>query len=144
MSYIQQFFTSRDNNANSETFVGQVGRLWWDPETNQIYSSDGETPGGVPLSGGGGGSGTVTQVNTGTGTLTVNAPTGTPYDGQKLLFRIQSTNSLTFVFNAIFIGSTDLAPPTVTSGGSKYDYMGWMYNSGDTKWNLISRNFGFV
>ena len=85
-----------------------------------------------------------TQENTGTGTLTVNAPTGTPYDGQKLLFRIKSTNSLTFSFNAIFIGSTDLAPPTVTSGGSKFDYMGWMYNSGDTKWNLISRNFGFV
>lgn len=55
MSYIQQFFTSRDNNANAETFVGQEGRLWWDPTTNQIYSSDGETPGGIPLAGGGGG-----------------------------------------------------------------------------------------
>jgi hypothetical protein len=54
MSYIQQFFTSRDNNANAETFVGQEGRLWWDPVTNQIYSSDGNTPGGIPLSGGGG------------------------------------------------------------------------------------------
>jgi hypothetical protein len=58
MSYIQQFFTSRDNNANAETFVGQTGRLWWDPVTNQIYSSDGNTPGGIPLSGGGGGNGT--------------------------------------------------------------------------------------
>jgi hypothetical protein len=54
MSYIQQFFTSRDNNANAETFVGQEGRLWWNPLTNQIYSSNGSTPGGVPLSGGGG------------------------------------------------------------------------------------------
>jgi hypothetical protein len=85
-----------------------------------------------------------TQTNTGSGTVTINAPTGTPYDGQKLLFRIQSTNSLTFSFNAIFNGSTDLAPPTVTSGSNKYDYMGWMYNTGDSKWNLISRNFGFV
>jgi hypothetical protein len=55
MSYIQQFFTSRDNNANAETFVGQEGRLWWDPVTNQIYSSDGNTPGGIPLAGGSGG-----------------------------------------------------------------------------------------
>ena len=54
MSFIQQFFTSRDNNANAETFVGQEGRLWWDPVTNQIYSSDGSTPGGIPLAGGGG------------------------------------------------------------------------------------------
>jgi hypothetical protein len=54
MSFIQQFFTSRDNNANAETFVGQEGRLWWDPVTNQIYSSDGNTPGGIPLAGGGG------------------------------------------------------------------------------------------
>lgn len=58
MSFIQQFFTSRDNNANAETFVGQEGRLWWDPITNQIYSSDGSTPGGIPLAGGGGGNGT--------------------------------------------------------------------------------------
>lgn len=58
MSFIQQFFTSRDNNANAETFVGQEGRLWWDPVTNQIYSSDGSTPGGIPLAGGGGGNGT--------------------------------------------------------------------------------------
>jgi len=54
MSYIQNFFTSRDNNANAETYVGQVGRLWWDPTTNQIYYSDGSTPGGIALSGGGG------------------------------------------------------------------------------------------
>lgn len=58
MSYIQQFFTSRDNNANAETFVGQQGRLWWDPVTNKIYYSDGSTPGGIAVSGGTGGNGT--------------------------------------------------------------------------------------
>jgi len=60
MSYIQNFFTSRDNNANAETYVGQLGRLWWDPETNQIYYSDGSTPGGIPVTSGGGGGGNVT------------------------------------------------------------------------------------
>jgi filamentous hemagglutinin len=87
MSYIQQFFTSRDNNANAETFVGQEGRLWWDPITNQIYSSDGNTPGGIPLSGGGGGNGSPGGSNSqvqfnqagnfgGSANLTFNSTTG--------------------------------------------------------------------
>jgi hypothetical protein len=52
---IQKFFTSRDNNANSATYVGQEQRLWYDPVTNAIYVSDGSTVGGVMVSGGGGG-----------------------------------------------------------------------------------------
>ena len=87
MSFIQQFFTSRDNNANAETFVGQEGRLWFNPVTNQIYSSDGNTPGGIPLAGGGGGNGTPGGLNGqvqfnqagsfgGTANLTINSATG--------------------------------------------------------------------
>jgi hypothetical protein len=87
MSFIQNFFTSRDNNANAETFVGQEGRLWFNPVTNQIYSSDGNTPGGIPLAGGGGGNGTPGGSNSqvqfnnngafgGTANLTINSATG--------------------------------------------------------------------
>jgi hypothetical protein len=50
MSFIQNLFTSRDNNANAETYVGQEGRIWWDPDTNAFYSSDGNTAGGIPVS----------------------------------------------------------------------------------------------
>lgn len=46
---IQNFFTSRENNANAETYVGQQGRLWHDSATNTIYVSDGTTPGGIPI-----------------------------------------------------------------------------------------------
>ena len=53
MSFIQNLFTSRDNNANSATYVGQQDRLWWDPVTNRFYYSDGNTPGGFPVGGGG-------------------------------------------------------------------------------------------
>jgi len=60
---IQRFFTSRDNNANAITFVGQEQRLWYDPATNAIYVSDGVTPGGIPVSGGGGGNGTPSGPN---------------------------------------------------------------------------------
>jgi hypothetical protein len=85
-----------------------------------------------------------TQANTqGTGTLTVNAPTGTLTNGQKIIFRLRSTNVQTFSWNAAFTGSTDVALPTVSSGSSKYDYMGFMYNSTSATWQLVAKNFGF-
>lgn len=49
MSYIQNLYTSRDNNANAATYVGQQNRLWWDPVTNAFYSSNGNTPGGIAV-----------------------------------------------------------------------------------------------
>ena len=49
MSFIQNFFTSRDNNANTETYLGQQDRLWYNPDTNSIRISDGVTPGGLPI-----------------------------------------------------------------------------------------------
>ena len=60
------------------------------------------------------------------------------------MIRLQATNTQTFSFNAVFNGSLDLSLPTVSSNGSKYDYLGFIYNSGATKWNFITRNFGFV
>jgi hypothetical protein len=85
-----------------------------------------------------------TQANTqALGTLTINAPTGTPFNGQKLVFRLQSTNVQTFSWNAIFAGSTDLTLPTTSSGASKYDYMGFIYNSTAAKWQILAKNFGF-
>jgi hypothetical protein len=56
LAFIQNLFSSRDNNADSANNVGQQGRLWWDPITNRFYASDGVTPGGIPV----GGSGNVT------------------------------------------------------------------------------------
>ena len=46
---IQNFFTSRDNNVDADTYVGQDGRLWYRIDTNNIWISDGATPGGIPL-----------------------------------------------------------------------------------------------
>jgi hypothetical protein len=84
------------------------------------------------------------QVNTqAAGTLTINAPTGTLVDGQKLTLRLQATNAQTFSFNGVFAGSTDLPLPLTSSSGSKYDYLGFIYNSTAAKWQLIAKNFGF-
>jgi len=84
------------------------------------------------------------QTNTQTaGTLTVNAPTGTPINGQKFILRLKCTNAQTFSWNAIFAGSTDLILPTATTGTSKYDYVGFIYNSTAVKWQLLAKVFGF-
>lgn len=77
------------------------------------------------------------------GTLTINAPTGTPVDGQKLLLRIRTLNVQTYSWNAIFLGSSDLPLPVATAGSSKYEYIGFVYNSQATKWHLLSSIVGF-
>ena len=64
MSFIQNLFTSRDNNANANTYVGQQDRIWWDPITNAFYYSDGNTAGGILISGGSSGNGTVGGLDT--------------------------------------------------------------------------------
>ena len=85
----------------------------------------------------------VSQVNTqGAGTLTFNAPTGTPTDGQQLMLRVKLTNTQTTSFNAIYRGSTDLALPAALAG-SKTHYLGFIYNSTDTKYDLLALNQGF-
>lgn len=49
MASLQNFYTSRDNNANADSYVGQLDRLWYNPTLNSIYVSDGSTPGGLPV-----------------------------------------------------------------------------------------------
>jgi hypothetical protein len=84
------------------------------------------------------------QTNTqAAGTLTINAVTGTLYNGQKIIFRLKSTNVQTFSWNAVFAGSTDLSLPTSSTGSSKYDYVGFIYNTDASKWQIVAKNFGF-
>ena len=77
-----------------------------------------------------------------TGTLTMNAPTGTPVDGQRLTIRIKSTNVQTFSWNAAYVGGT-AALPTATTGSSKYDYFLFVYNAGASNWDYIATATGF-
>ena len=59
--YIQKLFTSRDNftqgnvqeaQANAASYVGQEGRIWWNPVYNAFYYSNGNTPGGIMIGSG--------------------------------------------------------------------------------------------
>lgn len=86
----------------------------------------------------------VVQANTqSAGTLTVNAPTGTPVDGQKLTMRISSTSVQTFDWDEIYRGSTSLPLPTASSGGGDYDYFGWLYNAVSETWDYVGGAAGF-
>jgi hypothetical protein len=77
------------------------------------------------------------------GTLTINAPTGTPVNGQRFIFRLQSTNQQTFSWNGIFQCSNDASLPSLSTGSDKYDYMGFVYNTTAVKWQMVAKNFGF-
>jgi hypothetical protein len=82
-----------------------------------------------------GASDTFTIANT-TGSIAVT-------DGQRLMMRIQATNSQTLAFQAQFDGSTDLPLPTSLTGSSKVDYLGFVYNTTPGHWQLVAKNFGF-
>jgi hypothetical protein len=70
---IQNFYTSRDNKLDGNTYVGQFGRLWYNPDTNSIYASDGVTVGGIPVA-------LATGANATFDTITVNTVTSTSGD----------------------------------------------------------------
>jgi hypothetical protein len=59
------------------------------------------------------------------------------------VFRLSSTAVQTFAWNAIYQGSTDSPLPSASSGASKTDYMGFIYNTSNSKWQMLAKNFGF-
>ena len=76
------------------------------------------------------------------GNFTINAPTGTPADGQVLIFRLKCTNAQTYGWNSAYRGSADYPLPTVSSAG-KTDYIGFEYNAVDAKWDYVPMPAGY-
>jgi hypothetical protein len=69
--------------------------------------------------------------------LTINAPTGTPVDGNKLIFRfLDNGTTRTLTWNATYtvIGTT---LPTATTA-NKMVYVGCIYNAANTRWDVIA------
>jgi|PlaIllAssembly_1097288.scaffolds.fasta_scaffold684929_2 hypothetical protein len=67
---------------------------------------------------------------------TVEAPSGTPVHGHKLLLRIKDDGTArTLAWNAIF--RELIALPTTTVAG-KVLYVGFTYNDTDSKWDVIA------
>lgn len=71
------------------------------------------------------------------GALLFNNPSGTPVEGQKLIIRIKdNATARALTYGTQFRASTDLVLPTTTVL-SKTLYMGFMFNSTDTKWDML-------
>lgn len=74
---------------------------------------------------------------TATGALTINAPTGTPVNGQGLVLRIADNGTArTIAFNAAYVAAVGASLPTTTVVG-KYLYVACVYNSTAAKWDVV-------
>lgn len=72
------------------------------------------------------------------GALKLNNPSGTPVQGQKLLVRIKDNGTArALTYDTQYRASTDLPLPTTTVL-SKTLYMGFIWNSTDSKWDLLA------
>ncbi len=135
--FIQNLFTSRDNftqgnvlqaQANAAAYVGQSGRIWWNPVPNAFYYSDGNTPGGFIIGGGSSGNGLPSgPVNS----LQVNAGNGNFGGSSNLTFNgtlvsvIGNVQAINFLGNGSQLTGLPLTPP----GGSNTQVQ---YNNNNT------------
>lgn len=70
--------------------------------------------------------------------LTINAPTGTPVDGQRLIFRIlDNGTSRSLTWNATYVSMTSLSLPSATTA-NKTTYVGCIYNANNTRWDVVA------
>jgi len=68
----------------------------------------------------------------------LQAPSGTPVNGNKLIVRIKDDGTArALTYNAIYSGIVDTLPSTTTA--SKVLYMGFIYNSTTSKWEMIAK-----
>jgi len=69
--------------------------------------------------------------------LTINAPIGTPVNGDKLIFRfLDNGTARLLTWNATFTVINVTLPTTTTI--SKTTYVGCIYNTNNTRWDVLS------
>jgi|NOAtaT_7_FD_contig_41_2968157_length_4387_multi_4_in_0_out_0_3 hypothetical protein len=69
---------------------------------------------------------------------TFQTPTGNPTEGQSLQIRITSSLQRSISFDSGYSTSSNNAIPTLTTGLNKEDYLFFIYNATDNKWNYIN------
>lgn len=69
----------------------------------------------------------------------INAPTGTPVPGNRLIFRLKDNGTArALTFNAIYRAIATAIPTTTVI--NKTTYVACLYNSTDTKWDVVAVN----
>lgn len=78
-----------------------------------------------------------------TGNLTLNAPTS-PAAAKKIIIRLvqDGTGGRTVTWNAAFRFGTSLPSPILSISPSLHDYIAFVYNGVDAKWDCIGQVFG--
>ena len=75
------------------------------------------------------------------GSLTMAAPTGSPNNGDLVLFILLCTNAQTFSWNAVFIASPSIAlPSTCPASTTVPNAYGFRFSALVSKWQLLSVN----
>lgn len=119
---IQEFFTSRNNGVpTGNTYVGQEGRLWYDPLTNTIRVSNGSTPGGTIVSGGGGGGGTANILVLNSNVEITSAVSSFNFTGSGIVATAIGNAVTVTVPGAGFINFDGGSPDNDYTGGPAFD-----------------------
>lgn len=71
------------------------------------------------------------------GILTIKADAGIPADGQQWTLKIRSTNIQTYAWDSMYVGGATIKLPTTSSGGGKVDYITFIYDAPNSKWDCI-------
>ena len=72
------------------------------------------------------------------GNASILAPTGSPQQGQKLILRIKDNGAARTLSWASIYRAIGQALPSATTA-SKTQYLGFIYNSTDNKWDMVAR-----
>jgi hypothetical protein len=68
----------------------------------------------------------------------LQAPTGTPSNGQTLMFRIKDNGTArTIAYTSVYRAPVEIPFPSTTVVG-KWTYLGFIYNGADAKWDLLA------
>lgn len=75
---------------------------------------------------------------------TIAASSGTPFNGQMVLFRIQKKSTYTLAWNAQFRAGTDFSDtiPTINATADDFHYYLFIYNGTDTAFDLLASTPG--
>lgn len=73
--------------------------------------------------------------------VSFDTPTGTPYNGQKLIIRMTAAATITMSFNAAAYRAVGVTLPSTLSSGYTM-YVGCIWNSTASKWDVVAVNTG--